>query len=596
MGPIALLLRGESRSPNDQHLEKMLDFFAVPWRGMSIEEVRNGGAAKLAGGHSKVCVLASAESLAGVMRCHEEQKALEDLCASVASVFVYGFQPTAPCRKLLREITGDDEADIRRLKAHPVSVSIADDFAEMCGPLSGVKMKLKPGVAETAFTFQPVHGFHPAASVPEGYLFAGFVYSGVQFFVDASRNILDVRRRTAEPFDVKESFSGAVAIVMYLKWAFQEIWWTAPEINACLILDDLLLRERHGYFEYRQLFRLINKFGIAATVGFIPWNWRRTDPDTVKAIHSKDEHVSVCMHGCDHSKAEFASRSKSRLDGKLKTAKRRMRMLYAETGIEHDEVQVFPQGKFSPEAGFALKHQGLTAAVNTDPAPLDRRRNRTRIADLWSLANLRYGGFPIFSRRYITSGVENFAFDGLLGKPCLIGGHHDLFRNDCGDLTNFLDKLQALNWNLVWRPLESALCRSYSVQNFGGSATVRMYGERLVLENCSTASREFVVVKKEEAAAALKGVAIDGKPSTHESADGAIRFRVTVPAGGRAEVRCEYVAAEFSREKPDPLPYKVNIAVRRHLSVIRDACISMQGLLSRSAMFGLRRPSQWVEQ
>ena len=43
---------------------------------------------------------------------------------------------------------------------------------------------------------------------------------------------------------------------------------------------------------------------------------------------------------------------------------------------------------------------------------------------------MTYGAFPIFTRRYAFHGVENFAFDLLLGKPCLIVAHHDSFKDD----------------------------------------------------------------------------------------------------------------------------------------------------------------------
>jgi len=78
-----------------------------------------------------------------------------------------------------------------------------------------------------------------------------------------------------------------------------------------------------------------------------------------------------------------------------------MNSLFERTGLHHDNVMVFPYGIFSPEAGLALKENGFFAAVNTDVTPADLASNETTIADLWSVAILRYGGFPIFTRRYI---------------------------------------------------------------------------------------------------------------------------------------------------------------------------------------------------
>ncbi len=97
--------------------------------------------------------------------------------------------------------------------------------------------------------------------------------------------------------------------------------------------------------------------------------------------------------------------------------------------MPHDHIMVFPQGMFSPEAGRALKLNGIVAAVNTEVAPSGGAANDTKIADLWDVAIMKYGSFPIFTRRYLTHGVENFAFDALLGKPCLMVAHHEVFKD-----------------------------------------------------------------------------------------------------------------------------------------------------------------------
>src|SRR5256885_9394394 len=74
---------------------------------------------------------------------------------------------------------------------------------------------------------------------------------------------------------------------------------------------------------------------------------------------------------------------------------------------------------------------------------------------------MKYGAFPIFTRRYFHHGIENFAFDKLLGKPCLIVAHHEIFKDEGRDLVEFIGKLNSLNGNLHWRPLGNALGRSF---------------------------------------------------------------------------------------------------------------------------------------
>src|SRR5208283_4412128 len=148
--------------------------------------------------------------------------------------------------------------------------------------------------------------------------------------------------------------------------------------------------------------------------------------------------LSLVVHGCDHTAGEFAERSPALLDRKIRTSIQRMERFRRTASIEADRVMVFPQGQFSPETGRALKLNGFVAAVNTEVSPAQRAANETTIADLWSVAIMKYGTFPILTRRYPHHGIENFAFDAILGKPCLIAAHHEAFKDHARNLVDFV--------------------------------------------------------------------------------------------------------------------------------------------------------------
>ena len=95
-----------------------------------------------------------------------------------------------------------------------------------------------------------------------------------------------------------------------------------------------------------------------------------------------------------------------------------------------------------------LKRNGFLAAVNTETSPADPTSVGTQIRDVWDVAIMRYGDFPIFTRRYAHHGLENFAFDLLLGKPCLIVSHHDFFKDGCAELIELIENLRSLNCSL----------------------------------------------------------------------------------------------------------------------------------------------------
>ncbi|MHC2620368.1 hypothetical protein ACVIW2_002400 [Bradyrhizobium huanghuaihaiense] len=567
---IALLLRSDDPpSPEDCNLAEILDFFGIPWTALTVSEANGDKVASLTASHPQFSILTSARSLAETLqRC--KAGTFPAWLAAAASVFVYDFQPGDPCRALLRQITGDPEADIRGIDAWPITVSVTDAFPDMCGPMSALQIQLQRGAADTALVIQAGGGLQSIAAAPEGHLFAGFSHSGVRFFADASLTMVDIRERAATYFDVKKRFAGAVPIVMYLKWSFRDICWTASETNACLIIDDPPLRPRYGFLEFGELLHLANKQTFATTIAFIPWNWQRTNRDTVAAFRKNSEKLSVCVHGCDHTRGEFAARSAELLDRKLKTAKCRMQSLLNKTALDHENVMVFPQGAFSPEAASALKRNGFVAAVNTEVAPADDTSNETTLADLWSVAIVRYGGFSIFTRRYIHHGIENFAFDGLLGKPCFIAGHHDIFRGHGSALAEFLRQLASLRWKLCWRTLGDAVCRSYSIKAGGGTSKIRMFSEQLRIENKEAMTRRIQVMKEEPQVASLKTVTVNQEIVAHEYMDGCLRLTVDIPPGRTADIRCVY------HEQPDAFPdsesvsYRLGVAARRYLSELRD--------------------------
>ena len=158
---------------------------------------------------------------------------------------------------------------------------------------------------------------------------------------------------------------------------------------------------------------------------------------------------------------------------------------------------VFPQGAFSSEAVTALKTNNYVAAVNTEIAPGDNTVNKTTIADLWSVAILRYGQFPIYTRRYMHHGIENFAFDGLLGKPSFLVGHHELLRNHGKNLSEFIARLTCLHWKLCWRTVGEAVIRSYRTHRRDGTLRLKMFAERTIFENRETIPLQITALKDE---------------------------------------------------------------------------------------------------
>src|ERR1700719_1343447 len=577
----AILLCGGEFSPAERNLATLLDFFGIPWKTSRPGELaeRADSIHDAAGGY---CVLSTAPSLAESLQSSTAENAnLPPWLQNARSVYVFGFRDTPRCLELLRYLIDAGDASIQNSGVSKASVSVTSDLPDFCGPMAGLEMPVKLTEMDSCFGFPAKNDSCPSIiSATCGEIFVSATHDGVPFFLSAGSEIIDINAPASKFFDVKDSFSSAVPVVMYLKWAFAHLCGNRAETRGCLIVDDPPLKSCYGFLRFQKALELMDSHNFTMSIAFIPWNWRRTDPKAVRMFKARVDKLSLCVHGCDHTAGEFAARSTAMLNGKIKTATQRMQEMSQATSLQHDQIMVFPQGAFSPEAGRALKLNGFVAAVNTEVAPSGGARNDTLVSNLWNIANMEYGSFPIFTRRYLTHGIENFAFDGLLGKPCLMVAHHEVFRGGARELMEFIGKLNSLNWNLKWCSLGNVISHSFKFcKTSTGVQSVQMFAEHLILENPSSEQGVFTVAKHEKDPDSVKAVLINGKLTGHCCKENQLQFELTVPPGGRAEIRITYHDNLELEALNDGFGYRLKIGARRHLSELRDNYISQNDFL-----------------
>jgi hypothetical protein len=351
-----------------------------------------------------------------------------------------------------------------------------------------------------------------------------------------------------------------------------------------LIVDDPPLKRQYGFMNFAEAFDLMHHHNFTTTLAFIPWNWRRTHASTLSLFESHPERLSVVVHGCDHTTSEFAVRSTEVLNHKIRTSTQRMESFRRRASITAERIMVFPQGEFSPEVGRALKLNGFVAAVNTEVAPALPAGNETTIADVWSLAILKYGTFPIFTRRYLDHGIANFAFDALLGKPCLIAAHHDVFRDHARNLVDFVDRLNALKWNLVWRPLGEAIHRCFATRRLDGDTSViQMFANTLVVENSDNQARKMLLLKKESDPDRIEAVWVNQARVEFTFQGEYLRVWLTIYPAENAVVRIVYRNDWDGTAHKESSRTDIRVAAKRYLSEFRDNYISRSDLLYESA-------------
>jgi hypothetical protein len=437
--------------------------------------------------------------------------------------------------------------------------------------MAGIQIAADGAKVESIFVSPPPDEAVEVISTVGGAILVKRDYEGVPVFLCSGSRIINLERELPDGiFDVRHHVLEAIPPVLYIKWAFATTSWMAPERSACLVIDDPLLRPTYGFVDYGELLSLMRRYKFSTNIAFIPWNWRRSDPRVTKLFRENPEYYSISVHGCAHTQAEFGRDDSKYLHAKARQAIEQMDQHELATGIVHDRVMVFPQGVFSEAAMSVLKQTDLIAAVNNDTISSDRPQRTITVADVWDTAIMAYGNFPLYTRRYPWSGIENFAFDNLLGKPSIIVIHHDFCRDHCAHLIEFVARMNALPCPLIWRSLGEVVRRSCRQRPLSEEVTqVQMYGKELQLENPSGQMKQFSVQRRESTPSVIDEIFAGGRGVSWKTSGDQIQFQVEVKARDKIIIQLRYHELAEVRSTEN-LNDRARTMLRRYLCELRD--------------------------
>lgn len=220
-------------------------------------------------------------------------------------------------------------------------------------------------------------------------------------------------------------------------------------ILACLIIDDPLLRPQYGGLDYSRLLKEMQVHNFFTEIAFIPWNYKRSDKNTVRLFLDNPGFFAICMHGCNHTQNEFGGIDYEQLAELSATALWRMEQHRKYTGLACDPVMVFPQGRFSSVAINVLKEHGYLAAFNSNIIATDG--DNPPPSEFVKPATLMYHDFPIFLRRYPQE-RHLFLEDITNGRPILIVEHTSAFRDGYMKIVALIDWINSLG-DVKWTSL-----------------------------------------------------------------------------------------------------------------------------------------------
>jgi hypothetical protein len=390
-----------------------------------------------------------------------------------------------------------------------------------------------------------------------------------QVFVLAPPEMPDIEEQISRQHGVEERYDLIIPILITLRFCFGDACWHAPESTARLIIDDPLLNKRYGYLDYRTLLESMSDVRYGTSIAFIPWNYRRTSRRTASCLFGAGRNLSICVHGCDHTNKEFAITDQSLLDYKASVALARMQQHHTRTGLPFEPVMVFPQGRFSVQAMFALRSNRYLAAVNSTCFPADLP-DSLPMADFLQPAITRFYGVPLFMRRYPKRVIDS-AFDLFLGRPVLLVEHHQYFREGPEKLEEFIQQLHRCEPGLSWPRLAPQLTRSCLMRRASDdSVEVRFFTPRFQFWNGKSGSRRFLLSKHEPNASLIHSVLVDGKEMPFSFKESFLQLDIHLDANHMTEVEILDHPRRPGAAYHPPITHNLSVLARRALSEFRD--------------------------
>lgn len=487
---------------------------------------------------------------------------LARLLAGYASVLIWPFEGTDKGILALNEWTGAKNEIHRPAVGSPYSAG----RSSLCGPFAGLRFHSANPSDFGLVTHSSSHPVETIVGLGESSLFTRFQLPSAELFLVCSNAIFDPGTEALNNLSAAICFSGLVPLVLFLRHC-RIVFWQSPCALANVIIDDPNLKPRYGFLDIKLLARCVADLRCAISIGFIPWNYKRASSSVVELFRSQWPRLSICVHGCDHTGAEFSTDTPAEALQLVARGLERMRSFTERTALSCDKVMVFPQGKFSAAAMQALAETELIAAVNTELVDFRTCRG-VRAGQLLKPAITSYSGFPLFQRRPAESQIADFALDLLLGKPPLVVAHHDYFQNGMEPLISLVQSLNALDSSLIWTNLESVVSNTFSLRaNPNSMADVHLFGSTARFAPGALPSK--VHFSKMESAAKSVSVFIDGRELHCSRQNGSICFE--------SSDTDQLAVVEVRTPQPGnlifahpPVKRRVKIAARRYLSEIRD--------------------------
>ena len=485
-------------------------------------------------------------------------------------IFVYGVFPSPNIDNALNSISDGAIKSVTTLPDNKCEYVVSKEFEDVSRQFTG--LSFGPVSSENDFPLELIDktgNVDSFVTIDKNPMFLRLKNSDCRIFINAARNLTDIQDTTTEEIKAERIFSGLIPALMFLKYVFKDHCWHSEKARGCFIIDDPLLKKKYGFLDYERLLEAMEKCNFHTSIAFIPWNYKRSKKNTVRLFKDNAHRFSLCIHGCDHTANEFVEDDTNKLDFKVKQATQRMIKHRDISGLDFNEVMIFPQEAFSSNSLNVLKSNNYLAAVNGNIIYNCNNKDFS-YESLLQPAFMESGNFPVFYRRTPIS-VADFALDAFLGKPVILFEHHDFLGKENNELTEFIVNLNKICGSIEWDSLENIISNAYLQMKYDDSKNrLKFYTNRILIKNDTDKTQTYELEKPETGNFPIERVTVNGSNTGYTLSDDILKMTVDIEPGSTAEVSIRYQGPVSSYSKPFGRTYTVKVYARRQLSEFRD--------------------------
>jgi hypothetical protein len=490
-------------------------------------------------------------------------------------LIVHGLHPCSIDADVISALSRGTIQSVQEVGNENSTYEISKSCEDVCGTFSGLSFGPVNRGNDRVFCVREDHStIQELISIDGKPFMVRMKEVGIEILFLASADVVEVNEGANG--SLLNYFSKLVPHAMALRHFFSdECWRPFQQQHASIIIDDPLLKRQYGFLNYESLLRVLKQYDFHVAIAFIPHNFRRSSEDVIQLFRQNPRHLSLCIHGNDHTGAEFASTDKRFLNTILRIADDRMNEHYQMSGLTSDKVMVFPQGHFSVEAMTALQANNFHAAVNSSPYPMQQEVHLT-ISELIQPAIVRYGGFPLFIRNSIEEMQKhNIALKLFFGQPVLICAHHDIGQR-LDSLAELASRIHSVAPKIQWSNLATALSKSMLRRRAAdGTFHVRAYSGSAQVSNESGSFERFIIEwNRSGERIPVDEVLRDGVPcDSFKLEEDKILLSVELPPGSSQTLSTVHRNIQSTQKR---LGFSLNAKafIRRRLSEFRDNYLS----------------------